>query len=183
MAAELVTIARPYAEASFRIAVEDHALNAWSERLSLLATIADDAAMRPCLSHPRLSAMQKSELFKAIVASSLGGAVDAAEARLIDLLAKNERLAVLPEIARLYEGLKDASEGVTEATIYSAFPLDEEQLSTLLSELQVRFKTQLNAQVCVDQSLIGGVKIVVGDQVLDSSVRGKLESMGVALKN
>lgn len=176
--AELVTIARPYAEAVFRMAQENKALAAWSERLSLLSAIAGDAQMRSCIGNPELSATQKSALFK-----SLAGQADGAEANLIDVLAKNERLSVLPEIAGLFEALKGAEEGVTEATIHSAFPLDDKQRQDLIADLEARFKTRLTAEVVVDQSLIGGVKIVVGDQVLDTSVRGKLESMGLALKN
>lgn len=177
--AELVTIARPYAEAVFRIALEKKALAAWSERLSLLSAIAGDSQMRSCIGNPQLSAVQKSELFKSLA----GQAVDGAEANLIDVLAKNERLSVLPEISELFEALKGAEEGVTEATIHSAFPLDAKQREDLIADLEARFKTRLTAEVVVDQSLIGGVKIVVGDQVLDTSVRGKLESMGLALKN
>jgi len=177
--AELVTIARPYAEAVFRIALENKALAAWSERLSLLSTIAGDHQMRSCIGNPELSATQKSELFKSLV----GRAVDGGEANLIDVLAANERLSALPEIADLFETLRSAQEGVKDATIYSAFPLDEAQRKALIADLEARFKTRLTAEVVVDQSLIGGVKIVVGDQVLDTSVRGKLESLRLALNN
>jgi F-type H+-transporting ATPase subunit delta len=177
--AELVTIARPYAEAVFRIASANKALAVWAERLALLAALAKDVDMRRCIGNPQLSAVQKSDLFKSLV----GKAMDSNEANLIELLAENERLSLLPEIAILFDALKGAAEGITEATIYSAFPLDDKQRTDLIDDLEARFKTRLNAQVVVDQSLIGGVKIVVGDQVLDTSVRGKLESMGSALKN
>ena len=177
--AVLVTIARPYAEAVFRLALENKALAGWSERLSLLSDIAGDQRMRSCIGNPELSAAQKSELFKSLV----GKALEASEANLIDVLAANERLSALPEIAGLFEALKATQEGVKEATIYSAFPLDEEQRKALIADLETRFKTRLTAEVVVDQSLIGGVKIVVGDQVLDTSVSGKLESLRLALKN
>jgi F-type H+-transporting ATPase subunit delta len=102
--AELVTIARPYAEAVFRIALEGKALPAWSERLSLLSAIASDAQMRSCIGNPELSAAQKSALFKSL----LGKAPEGGEANLIDVLASNERLSALPEIAHLFEALKAA---------------------------------------------------------------------------
>jgi F-type H+-transporting ATPase subunit delta len=79
--------------------------------------------------------------------------------------------------------LKAHQEGVREATIYSAFPVDDKQRKALIEDLEARFNTRLTAEVVVDQSLIGGVKIVVGDQVLDTSVRGQLESLRLALKN
>ena len=177
--AELVTIARPYAEAVFRMAIESSTLSAWSDRLALLSAIARDDQLRSCLGNPELSARQKSELFKSLV----GRALEGGEANLIDVLAANERLSALPEIASLFEGLRAAQEGVKEATIYSAFPLDDAQRKALIADLEARFKTRLTAEVVVDQSLIGGVKIVVGDQVLDTSVRGKLESLRLALTN
>ncbi|MCP5229560.1 F0F1 ATP synthase subunit delta [Accumulibacter sp.] len=177
--AELATIARPYAEAVFRVALDEKALPAWSERLSLLSAIAADSQMRSCISNPELSAAQKSELFKSLAGEALAGS----EANLIDVLAANERLSALPEIADLFEALKASQEGVKEATIYSAFPVTERQRKALIADLEARFKTRLTADVVVDQSLIGGVKIVVGDQVLDTSVRGKLESLRLALKN
>lgn len=177
--AELVTIARPYAEAVFRLAKEKQALAAWSDRLSLLSTIAGDAQMRACIGNPELSAAQKSELFKALA----GNAMDGDAVNLIETLAENERLALLPEIADLFAVLKGNEEGIKEATIYSAFPLDDAQRQSVIADLEARFKSRLKAEVVVDQSLIGGVKIVVGDQVLDTSVRGKLDAMGSALKN
>jgi F-type H+-transporting ATPase subunit delta len=169
--AELVTIARPYAEAVFRMALENKALAAWSERLSLLSAIASNEQMRACIGNPELSAAQKSALFKSLAGKALAGG----EANLIDVLASNERLAALPEIAGLFEG----AQGCTGRRQGSH---DLQRLSRLTncsarlwsSDLEARFKTRLTAEVVVDQSLIGGVKIVVGDQVLDTSVLGKI---------
>lgn len=177
--AELVTIARPYAEAVFRLAKEKQALTVWSERLSLLSAIAADERVRTCLSDPETNASQKGELVSSLAGKALGDD----EINLIRILAENGRLLLLPEIATLFEELKGAEEGVKEATIHSAYPLDDAQLATLLVELEARFASKLKAEVAVDQSLIGGVKIVVGDQVLDMSVRGKLEALESALKN
>jgi F-type H+-transporting ATPase subunit delta len=177
--AELVTIARPYAEAAFRLAKEKKSLAAWSEQLGVLAAVAADERVAARLGDPDLTARQKADL----VSSLLGDVLGTDETSLIKVLADNGRLTLLPEIAALFAELKGAEEGVREATIYSAFPLDEAQLATLLGDLEKRFASRLKAEVVVDQSLIGGVKIVVGDQVLDASVRGKLDALGAALKN
>lgn len=177
--AELVTIARPYAEAVFRLALESKALAVWSERLNLLAAISADEQVRSRLGDPELSASQKAALISSLAGEPAGGD----ETNLISVLAENGRLVLLPEIASLFSALKGAEEGVKEAVIHSAFPLDDAQLATLLGDLEARFGSRLKAEVVVDQSLIGGVKIVVGDQVLDASVRGKLEALGSALKN
>ncbi|HEY5764179.1 MAG TPA: F0F1 ATP synthase subunit delta [Rhodocyclaceae bacterium] len=177
--AELVTIARPYAEAAFRLAQEKKALAAWSQQLELLSAIAADAQMKSCIGNPQLSAPQKSELFRSLA----GDKMDGDAARLVEVLAKNERLAVLPQIAELFESLKGEAEGVQDAVIHTAFPLSDAQQKAIVADLEQRYKTRLNAQVVVDQTLIGGVKIVIGDQVLDTSVRGKLDAMATALKN
>lgn len=176
--AESVTIARPYAEAAFRIAQEAGAQGVWSTRLQRLALIAQNGDMASVMGNPRLSAEQVAELFISLSEDS-----DATLGSFIRTLAENRRLALLPEISRLFELAKSQEEGVKEAVVHSAFPIDDTQVAALLQQLEARFGTRLTARVEIDPSLIGGVKIAVGDQVLDASVRGKLNSMAVALNN
>jgi F-type H+-transporting ATPase subunit delta len=176
--AEIVTIARPYAEAIFRLAKEQGKLAAWSESLAKLAAFAIDAAVAACIGNPSLTARQKSDL----VISLLGGTVDAEVANFVGVLAENERLAALPEIATFFEALKDREEGIKDAIVYSAFSMDDAQRQKLVAELETHFKTKLSAEIRLDPELIGGVKVVVGDQVLDASVRGKLSAMATALR-
>lgn len=177
--AESVTIARPYAEAVFRLARESKALAAWSDRLKLLAAVAGDAEMTQVIGNPKLSAEQVAQLF----VSLSGEAGNQDLVNLISLLAKNERLDVLTQIQEIYEQLKSAEEGVKDALVSSAFPLDDAQLKNLMSQLEVHFGAKLQPRVEVDAALIGGVRVAVGDQMLDASVRGKLEAMASALKN
>jgi F-type H+-transporting ATPase subunit delta len=176
--AELVTIARPYAEAVFRLAKEQGKLAAWSETLGKLAAIAANAEVAACIGNPNLSAAQKADL----VASALGGA-QGDVASTIQVLAGNDRLGLLPEIALFFESLKSAEEGVKDAVIFSAFPLDDAQQQKLLSDLEARFKTKLRPEIRLEPELIGGVRVEVGDQVLDASVRGKLAAMATALRS
>lgn len=176
--AESVTIARPYAEAVFRMAQETGAQGAWSARLQRLALIAQDGDMASVMGNPRLSTEQVVDLFISLSQDS-----DATLGSFIRTLAENRRLALLPEISRLFELAKSQEEGVKEAVVHSAFPIDDTQVATLLQQLEARFGTRLTARVVIDPSLIGGVKVAVGDQVLDASVRGKLDSMAVALNN
>lgn len=176
--AESVTIARPYAEAVFRTAKEAGALGAWSARLARLALIAQDAEMASVIGNPRLSAEQVAQLF-----ISLADDNDAVLGNFIRVLAENRRLVILPEISRLFDLAKSQEEGVKEAVVYSAFPLDNAQLSALVQQLEAHFGTRLTASVQVDDSLIGGVRVAVGDQMLDASVRGKLDAMATALNN
>lgn len=177
--AELVTIARPYAEAVFRLAREKGALAAWSGHLAALAAYVDNAEVKACIADPGPTAAQKAD----IVTSLLGGVVDADLANFIQVLAANDRLLVLPEIAAFFETLKSAEEGVRDAVVYSAFPLDDRQRGELLPTLEAHFKSKLSLEIQVDPELIGGIKAVVGDQMLDVSVRGKLEAMATALRN
>ena len=175
---ELVTLARPYAEAVFRIGKEQGRLAAWSQTFASLVAIAGNAEVAACIGNPNLTAARKADL----VVSSLGGAVDAEVANLVQVLAGNERLGLLPEIAAFFESLKSAEEGIKDAVIFSAYPLDESQKQKLLSDLEARFNSRLRPEIRLDPELIGGVKVVVGDQVLDASVRGKLAAMVTALQ-
>jgi F-type H+-transporting ATPase subunit delta len=177
--AETVTIARPYAQAVFRLARESKALTAWSDRLQRLAAIAQDSEMAKVVGNPKFSAGQVAELF----VSLSGEPGDQELAAFVGLLAENERLSVLTQIQEIYEQLKSADEGVKDATIYSAFPLDDAQLKNLMSQLETHFGSKLQPRVEVDAALIGGIKVAIGDQVLDASVRGKLDAMATALKN
>jgi F-type H+-transporting ATPase subunit delta len=177
--AELVTIARPYAEAVFRLAKEQGVLVAWSKHLGDLSAYVGNADVRACIGNPGPTAAQKAD----VVTSLLGGEVDGVLANFVRVLANNDRLAILPEIAEFYENLKSAEEGVKDAVVFSAFPVDDQQKSALLPTLEAHFKSKLSLDIKVDAELIGGVKVVVGDQMLDLSVRGKLEAMTTALRN
>ena len=177
--AEAVTIARPYAQALFRLAKEEGALDAWSARLQRLAEIVRDLQMARAIDNPKLSSAQLASLFL-----SLSGESDNAElANFVGMLAENERFGMLPDIQLAYEQSKKADVGVKTALIASAYPLDDAQLADLIKEFEAHFGVRLEARVTVDPDLIAGVRVAVGDQVLDLSVRGKLDAMAAALKN
>ena len=177
--AESVTIARPYAQAVFRLARESQALTAWSDRLQRLAAIAQDPEMAKVVGNPKFSAGQVADLFVSLT----GEAGNKELASFVGILAENERIDVLTQIQEIYEQLKSADEGVMEAIVTSAYPLDDAQLKNLMSQLESHFGSKLQPQVEVDAALIGGIKVTVGDQILDASVRGKLDAMATALKN
>jgi len=181
--AESVTIARPYAQAVFRLAREGKALTAWSDRLQRLAAIAQDPEMAKVVGNPKFSAGQVAELFVSLTGESGNTPGNKELASFIGILAENERLGVLTQIQEIYEQLKSADEGVKDAIVTSAYPLDDAQLKNLMSQLESHFGSKLQPRVEVDATLIGGIKVAVGDQVLDASVRGKLDAMATALKN
>lgn len=174
--AENATIARPYAEAIFALADTGGALGGWSQTLAVMAAVAANPELRAATGDPNLSADQVYGLF----AGACGDLATEAQ-NLVRVLIENGRLATLPEIRDIYEELKDAREGVVEALITSAYALDSGQLSRLVAGLEQRFKRKVRPQVKVDAALIGGVRMQVGDEVIDGSVRGKLAVMAVAL--
>ncbi|MDR0633910.1 MAG: F0F1 ATP synthase subunit delta [Azoarcus sp.] len=176
--AENVTIARPYADAAFELARGAGALAPWSEALDRLAAVAGDADMRECIANPRLAADRLASLVL-----DVAGELSTEQQNFVRVLVDNERLQVLPEIRDLFVVLKNEYEGVLEARIASAFPLDDATLASLKSDLEARFKTRIDTTVTVDPDLIGGVRIAIGDEVIDASVRGKLASMAATLKN
>ncbi len=175
--AESLTIARPYAEAAFKLALEQGALPSWSDALSRLAVVAGTDVARDLIGNPRLS----SEQVAAVVADA-AGQLAAEQKNFVRVLADNERLAVLPEISALFDDLRNGHEGVLDAQIGSAYPLVEQQVEDIVAALRQKYGKQIKATVHVDPELIGGVSIRIGDEVIDASVRGKLAQMAGALK-
>jgi len=175
--AESLTIARPYAEAAFRHAREAAQLAEWSSALARVAEVVAQDSARELLDQPALSAAQRAELI-----AEVAGALDAPQRNFLTLLAQNERLSLMADIARLFEGLRNEHDGLIEAQVTSAFPIDDAQLASIVSVLSERYKRHIKASVTIDSQLIGGVSIRLGDEVIDASVRGKLSQMASALK-
>ncbi|EYS86001.1 F0F1 ATP synthase subunit delta [Cupriavidus sp. KK10] len=177
--AETATIARPYAEALFRVASESSAgnLGAWSELVSEMGQVAANPDMKAVAGDPNVPGEKLAELFLSVLKSPLN---DEAR-RFVKLLVDNGRLTVMPEIAEQFHVLKNAREGSSDVEITSAFPLEGSQLNDLVAALERKFGRKLYAKVAVDPSLIGGVSVKVGDEVLDTSVRTRLAAMQATL--
>ncbi|HXF17217.1 MAG TPA: F0F1 ATP synthase subunit delta [Burkholderiales bacterium] len=175
--AELATIARPYAEAVFRLAKQTNALGAWSDALNLIATVYRDPQMQAAVANPKVTPSEIERLMLAIC----GERIDGVARNLIQLLVHNRRLSLLTEIRALFEQLKLEDEGKLDAKISSAFPMEDTQRNQVVNLLSSRFKRKINATVIVDSNLIGGIKVEVGDKIWDASVRGRLQNMAAAL--
>jgi F-type H+-transporting ATPase subunit delta len=174
--AELATIARPYAEALFRVAKAGN-LPAWSELVSEMAHVAAHPDVQALARNPNVTDKMIAETLLALLKSPL---TDEAK-NFINMLVENGRVSLLPEIGAQFHVLKNAQEGAADAEITSAFELNDVQVKQLIATLEKKFGRKLNPSVHVDASLIGGVRVVVGDEVLDTSVRAKLQQMHVAL--
>ena len=174
--AELATIARPYAEALFKATPEGEQ-TAWAGQVDALAQVARDPALRAFADNPRVTADQVEGVITAAAKVALAPAV----ANFLRTVLDNGRLAALPLMAEQFQALVHARQGVSEAQIFSAFPIDASQLADILGPLEKRFGRKLEAKVALDPELIGGVRVVVGDEVLDTSVKARLERMKTAL--
>jgi F-type H+-transporting ATPase subunit delta len=177
--AEITTIARPYAEAVFKLAQEKGSLARWSEMLQWMAAVAVDPAMANLVGNPRVDRTQLASIFKSVCAEKL----DADAQKMVEVLAENHRIPVLPAIQQQFESLRHHAEGVLDARIVSAYPLSNSELDALVAGLEKRFGQKVRAEVEVDDALIGGVKVTVGDVVIDGSVRARIDQMAVALKH
>lgn len=177
--AEITTIARPYAEAVARLAKEAGAWDAWSDSLSLLAAVATDQQVADYAANPAVPSERVAELIAAVCGDKLGP-----EARnFLNVLAENKRFGVLTEIARLFEEMKTAQEGILDAQISTAYELSAPQLEALVAKLEAKLGKKVTASQLVDAELIGGVVIQVGDEVLDASVRGRIKDLAATLKS
>ena len=176
--AEPTTIARPYAEAAFALARESNALPVWSSMLRYASGVIADPAMAKMLDNPKFTAGDK----KSLLLSVCGDKLDAMGRRFVEVLVDADRLAVLPQIAALFDDLKNEAEGVATAQIDSAFPLTDAQVAELKGALEKRFGKKIEATVNVDPELVGGARITVGDTVIDASVRAQLQSMANQLR-
>jgi F-type H+-transporting ATPase subunit delta len=177
--AELATIARPYAEALFK--AEGTNPDGLSGELQLLAAVASDPTLRQVADNPKVSREEVYDLVTAVAAQEGAQPLSAHATNLLRLLLDNHRLPVLPEIAAQYHALVNSRSGTADAVIHSAFPIEAHQLPEVVAMLEKRFKKKLEASVVVDPSLIGGIRVLVGDEVLDTSVKARLEQMRIAL--
>jgi len=176
--AEPSTIARPYAEAAFRLAAEQGKLADWSATLANLSAVAADGRVSAAIGDPNFPAAKIAGLFISVLSGKLTGETE----NFVRVLAENGRLDVLAEIRSQYEVLKNEREGVVEAEITSAFEMDQAQLADLVARLEKKTGRKVRPHVSVDRELIGGVRIMLGDKVIDGSERAQLAALEAALK-
>jgi F-type H+-transporting ATPase subunit delta len=173
--AELATIARPYAEALYQASRQD--LAGAGKWLDALASVAANAQLLQFAGNPQVAPQQVYD----VVADVARAELPEAGKNLLRTVIENGRLAALPEIAHQFREMKNAQTGSTDAVVFSAFPISEFDLGRVSVALEKRFGRKLNLTVQEDPSLIGGIRVVAGDEVLDTSVKARLEQMKVAL--
>jgi len=176
--AESTTIARPYAEAVFKLADGARKLDDWSAMLGALAEVAENDRVRVATADPSHSAGKAADLYVSILAGRLTPECE----NFLRVLAENRRLALLPEIRTQFEALKDEREGKVDVQIQTAFALEAAQLTDLVTNLEKSTRRKIKAHISVDKELIGGVRVTIGDKVIDASARAQLAALESALK-
>ena len=178
MAAQAITLARPYARAAFELAQAEGALAAWSHALAFAAEVAKDPRVAALSTDPRVRPEQLVSLHL-----PEGDKVDSTFGKFLMALAEKRRLVLLPEVGALYETYKRESESQLLVKVTSAMALDAAQTELLKTSLKRRFKREIELETQVDPSLLGGVVIDAGSEVIDGSARGRLERLASALAN
>src|SRR3982751_3103124 len=169
--AELATIARPYAEALFKASSSDlSGTGAWLDKV---AAIAANPELQQFADNPKATPDQ----VLGVVSGAYGAPLAAPAQNFLSALLENGRFTVLPEIAKQFRALANAQSGSSDAVVYSAFPIDDAALAGVSSALEKRFGRKLQLSVQLEPALIGGIRVVVGDEVLDTSVKARLEQM------
>ena len=174
--AELATIARPYAEALFKSSSSAD-LGGTTQWLDTLAAVAGNPQLLQYADNPKVTNREVYDLVAGVVREPLPQIAQ----NFLRTVIENGRLAALPEVAAQFRAMKNAQSGASDAVVYSAFPIPAAQLGDVAQTLERRFGRKLNVTVQEDPSLIGGIRVVVGDEVLDTSVKARLEQMKAAL--
>jgi len=175
--AEISTIARPYAVAAYKLAKEQKALAKWSEMLGFATAVASNAQMQAYIQDPKVVSSDLQVAFLKVCGEKLNENAQ----NLIKVLVEYGRLSILPEITSAFEELKAQDEGVLDAQIIAAAKISDKEVKDLVGRLETKFGKKITASVTVDPEIIGGIKIVVGDTVIDASVKGQLQNLAYAL--
>ena len=176
---ELITAARPYARAAFDVATKHNEIEKWTDMLNFMTAVAHDATMQKLLDSPILSRQQTANTF----ISACEQQVNDRGKNFICLLAENDKIVLLPEIAVLFHHYRSEAEGTLEAEVVSANEINDSQLEKIAVSLKQRLGKEVNLTSRIDAALIGGAIIRAGDLVIDGSVRGRLDKLSTALTN
>ncbi len=174
---ELSTLARPYAEAIFKRALESKSATEWSDMLSFLSVVIQDQEMKTVISNPKVGQEQLTSLVLEICQDQF----NEEGVNLLKLLIQNERLILAPEISELYESFKAEHEGYVDVEVFSAYALTKEDQKKFATTLKNKLNKNVNITTSIDKSLIGGFLARAGDKVIDGSIKGRLQQLAKKL--
>ena len=175
----VTTLARPYAKAAFDLADADNATGSWNGMLALASTLVSEESMANLLQSPEVGGKQVVEILSDIAGESFND-------RFRDylwVLAENKRFPLIPEIATLYQKLREEADKLLRVKVVSAFALDENQATRMKEALARRFEREILLESEVDSSIIGGAIVYAGGQVIDGSLKDRLTKLSNSLTN
>jgi len=175
---DLATVARPYAKAIFDLANKSDNMQHWSDMLAVASEITKDERVQTAIQHPNFSGSELEGMYKAVG----GDRFDVNLLNLVKVLNENRRVAALPALAEQFEELRRKAEARIKVTVISATALEGGQVERMLAALKNRYQQDVVLEQEVDASLVGGALIYAGDEVIDGTVRGRLQKMATALK-
>ena len=170
---ETLTIARPYAQAVFEQAREEGKFSDWTNMLELLGLVVADDDMKMVLNNPRLD----GEFLANFIIEIGSGHLSETGQNFVHVLADAGRLTVLPEISALFAEKRAEAESTVEVEVTSAYPLNAEQESSISKAMAEHFGKNIEITSVINESLIGGVVIKIGDSVIDASMKGRLKEL------
>jgi F-type H+-transporting ATPase subunit delta len=174
------SLAGRYALALFELARDANALDSVAGSIATLqSALAESADLRTLTTSPLIGRDAAARAI-ADVAQLLG--LDATTAKMLGVLAQNRRLAALPGVIRAFDTLLSAHRGETRAEVTSAFPLSAEQSAALARQLKIRTGRDMTLDLSVDPAIMGGLIVKMGSQMIDSSLRTRLNSLAQAMK-
>ena len=177
--AEYLTQSRPYAEAIFEIAEQDNSVDSWIKDLALISTSFQDNLIQALIDTPDISQREKAEKFVSI----FEGEVSAKTINFLKTLGQANRLKILDNIILNFLELVAKKRNQKNVVVSSAFELESDQLEKIKLAMQKRLGADIIITTDVDKTLIGGMKISYEDQVIDLSLKNKLESLKTQLRN
>jgi F-type H+-transporting ATPase subunit delta len=179
---DMQTIARPYAKALFELALKHQALDMWSDALAVLAASVEDKQMQKLIDHPEVSADMLVDVLSTVLTKALAKYknLDAVQ-HAVSLMAKQQRLSVLPEICRQYEMLKAEHAKMCSGVVYTAVELNPSEMNKLSAGLEKKLNKTVELSQVIQPELLGGAKIQIGDMVIDGSIRGRLQRLSQTL--
>ena len=181
---EYATIARPYAKAVFELANEKIQFDLWLDGLHQSAWLIQQPQVVDLINSVQLSDSDKAKQFLALLDGSCEAVKNAEFEKFIAVVSEEKRLVVLPEIYKQFKQQVLLEKGAQQAIVYTAYDVvSEGQRAKIVADLEQYFHVSLQATFVTEPELIGGVKVVVGDKVLDLSIQAKLQQLYATMTN
>ena len=168
-----VAAARRYAEAAFEVALASDELDRWKADLAFAADMLGRPEVEPVVHSPAIPLVERQAVVTALLEPTIGpGAL-----RLVNLLVARGRSSTIRRVSEEFNRRLNTSRGVVMATVTSAVPLTADESAAIRTRVEAMAGASIELRTEVDPGLIGGLTIQVRDQLLDASIRGRLERL------